>query len=506
MRDLCRQVARRAAEALSLSRPTTPLRAEEASVLLKYLVAARIEEDVPMPTLTTHARSVLREVCERARELLAPVLHADAMAPVLTALWRDPLYCERIIHLAIEARVSASMAPEVCICPEPRSLNRVERELEGFHHHGVVFAAAPLITHELYPLIADAATSDSRRGGPFQFNVVSVHGDWLDGGRAQRVLYYEGLRDRFLECALETPLLLHSAQFVALGDEQTERHRLWAKQLDAIPLLNNYSASLVADDKASSVRRWREHGIDVPRQRLLPPGQHKLAQRFAGKTEELVVKPNTGTEGECVFLLRGNDTASLKHRLAACWEWGAAVVEERRDGVVYRDPCSGTYHTLALRLHVATTIDGQSCAESGYAQIGTDADTPASRGRGGTIIDLEEALENLVRRRDGALVTLLPDDRQRIVRAATRAAECLGDVALVGVDLVLDLGASSEFRAVVVEANPRPAGLAHSRFLRSQDNGCERGVSLCMWDRLASLQPPPMDTASVPPGASVEVS
>ena len=461
------------------------LSADEASVVLKYMVAeVAAAPNGPAQVCVTHrARVVLRQLISEGLDSLDKVLSPAARQRVEACLRADGLYCERILDLAVSDLVSEPMAPEVCIAIDPLE----EYPEDGSRWtHGLVFHAAPLVTHEIYPLAADAFVRDSRRAGPF-YRVVGVHGDWLVDGEARRVLYFDADNDRFVETSLIRPLPLDSIQFIALGERQIERHRCWAASLSC-QLLNPWEASVAADDKHGLRLRWQAAGLEIAQGFLLQPGDRADAHAFLATAGEVVVKPNTGTEGDRVMYLRHADDESsdqLDVQLTSCWEWGPVLIEQRRDGVGWCDPDTGRIHSLALRLHVA--YDGNRfVAESGYAQIGVDNDHPASRGAGGRLLPILSVLESLARRTDGSHVEFQECDLRRLQTIVEAAASIHDAIGLSGIDVVLDTDGVSGVSPVLLELNPRPAGLAHARFLPGAGEGrCEAGVSLSMWDGIA---------------------
>ncbi len=479
----------RTCDGLGLPRVAT-LSADEASVLLKYMVAeVAAAPDCPARNCATHrARLGLRQLVTEGLGALDKALSPQTRRRVERALREDLLYCERIIDLAVSDLVSEPMAPEVCIALEARA----ELPEDGSRWtHGILFHAAPLITHEIYPLIADAFVHDSRVSGPF-FRVVAVRGDWLIEGLAQRVLYYDGNSDRFIETSLTKPIGLDSIQFLALGERQMERHRCWAAS-QSCQQLNPWSASAAADDKHGLRLRWAAAGLEIPQGLLLQPGNRADAHAFLAASDEIVIKPNTGTEGDRVMYFRRTDAAvdeQLDMQLTSCWEWGPVLVEQRRDGVGWCDPDTGCVHSLALRLHVAH--DGNHfIAESGYAQTGVDADHPASRGTGGRLMPLASVLQALICRADGRHIPFSADDLARLREVVELAAGAHEPLGLSGIDVVLDTDETGAVSPVLLELNPRPAGLAHARFLPGAGEGrCEAGVSLSMWDGIARTQSP----------------
>jgi hypothetical protein len=144
---------------------------------------------------------------------------------------------------------------------------------------------------------------------------------------------------------------------------------------------------------------------------------------------------------------------------------------------------------LALRLNVV--YDGRRHRPaSGYAQIGRDVSTPAACGRGGHIVSLHQALSGLVARHDPELRIAPPEagEWQAWARQVELAAGSLQGLGLVGLDLLLDLDDDGRPLPVVLEANPRPAGLCRSRLLSGPPSPHDPiGVGVELWDGVAAL-------------------
>ena len=82
------------------------------------------------------------------------------------------------------------------------------------------------------------------------------------------------------------------------------------------------------------------------------------------------------------------------------------------------------------------------------------------------------------------------DDLDLLRHMAEKAASTHDTtVGLAGIDIVLDTDGAGAATPVLLELNPRPAGLAHARFLPGAGEGRgEAGVSLCMWDGILRQQ------------------
>jgi hypothetical protein len=136
---------------------------------------------------------------------------------------------------------------------------------------------------------------------------------------------------------------------------------------------------------------------------------------------------------------------------------------------------------------------------SGFAQIGPDAARPASCGRGGRIVALSAALASLVPRHEPSRTVPGPDASlwADITEQAERAAGLFRSLLLVGLDVILDLTSSGRIIPVFLEANPRPAGLCHTRLLSGLPaNDDLPGVGLEIWDGLEAWCSPRRSTGS----------
>ena len=145
---------------------------------------------------------------------------------------------------------------------------------------------------------------------------------------------------------------------------------------------------------------------------------------------------------------------------------------------------------MVFRLNLA--FDGNAYhVESGYVQLAKDTEQPAARSQGGRIVSPLEVLDGLCSRTDldGPIVALEKPDWLRICDLAIRAASLFHGLLLVGLDVLLDLDAEGSIMPVFLEANPRPAGLCHSRLLDGFPDSClvPNGVSLKLWEGLDRL-------------------
>ena len=458
-----------ATHALSIAADTR-LDATQATALLRRCLAQWTQDD-STPSAESRTRNVLpRLTCELVQ--LAPFLQPGVPQQLSEAL-SDPVYAQRLAQLAADLLLSEPVAPEICLAlsPAPLAWSRLH---ESFCD-AVIFADDRLITHELYPLFVDACVANG-----LDQTLVGVHVDWLVGDCATRVVTYDLQRDLFVETPLATPLALDRVLLLSLGPQEQQLHR----QLDQVfgdRCRNPWAVAQQLDNKRDTVSAWRRLGLTVPEQRSCPVNA-STTDLILKDSGEWVLKPVASSLGQGVALVPKQ--ASPEHvsaLLRSCWRHGDGVIESRRDGISWRDD-DGTQHTLAIRLHVVSDAKGID-VESGYATVGIDTHTPASKLHGGHTIGLPQALAGLARRGgedlhvDGA--ALLAD----LTQTAIAAANVFAGIDLVGVDLVLDLVDQSTV-AVLIEANPRPAGLIHSRRLSDQ----MPGVSTKLWSSRSAVQ------------------
>ena len=249
---------RRAARALGLSSDAAlgPL---ELSVAFKYALSQRALDD---------GDSALDWLCATW-----DWSDINAHGPVRQALERDRVYRWRLVELARDAQRSQSLAPELCPAPYPLGAEALASLLCGTHNHAVVFAQSSLITHELYPLVADAFTADSTAVGRAHFNILGVHTDWIDRShRTQRALFFDFSAQRFVEAPLAVPLPIDSVHFLSLGHGEQTLHAHWSAHLPVFQV-NPWAQAQRADDKQATVRAWTESGIDAPATRSITQGR-----------------------------------------------------------------------------------------------------------------------------------------------------------------------------------------------------------------------------------------
>ena len=442
----------------------------------------------------------------------------------------DRDYLDRITQVAYERYVAGSAAqdvPTLTIVPTPLTRQQTYELLERRLNYVAIFGAESIYFQDTVHALA----TDSSESG--RVNVLGAHIDWIspDSASIRRALAVD--KDGLVkEVAFEEPVPIHTVQILHLPiKHERQLHRKLSIRFrdSGIPQINPYEGgSERADDKAWTHSLWDQYGQNIvsPGYVLIP--QHSSPEEIAEKLKafiqnaqklDLVVQPNRGTEGRKVekfsvgtglirfavldetiwpeFQIPPNPPLAKggNFRIASIVNPNRirpespvvryikdhilpeddAIVREQRGNVRYMDSSSGSFLNVVFRINVAWN-GSEFVAESGYAQMAEDEGTfPASRGRGGSIIDINDALANLHYQADGGWIRLIPADQDvaAMKTAAINAAYGLNAgldldryLKFVGIDILLE----AEHRGVnvvnvipvVLEANPRPAGLSQS--------------------------------------------
>lgn len=478
------RAAERARQSLS-KKPDAEFTAEEINVFLKYLLL----DCQTSPAQIVASLDGYAELTRQLTELLAVASERLPNTMADKAIIQSTHYRERLFELVLEAIRSEPLAPELCIKLSLSTPAEFAQHAPGKHHHAVIFSAAIGFIHELYPLIVDAYVYDSDQFAGLHTNVLGVHSDWLDAhGRLTRVIYYDFTSARFVETGLSVPLFADSVQFLCLGAQEQARHTELSQRFRCRQV-NPATVARLADDKAASLAAWQRIGIPIPITQVLAPGDLSSAYAFLEQQIDIVVKPNQATEGQCVAYFHRDQAqvrTALQAHLQTCWAQGITLIQQRCDNVIFRHPTSGQLHSLALRLNLA--FDGKHYVlESGYVQLGQDIYHPASVGQSGQIVSMDNALSNLATRcASPQPILITPFVWQALCQQAIQAASVFNGLLLIGLDVLLNHDAQGQLSIIVLEANPRPAGLSHSKWLAAHPlTPMPNGLSLQLWQGLA---------------------
>jgi hypothetical protein len=462
-----------------------------------------------LAALLERLTETLGATCALRKQMRAGALHRDALrakaeaellplladAPRLAA---HPWIPRRLVDLALDDLLSERMAPPLAL---PLAH---ERLADDARLHGLVFSAFPHITNELYPLLVDAAVAELE--GCWRGLALGVHVDWLRDGRPTRAIIYDVETNSLIEADLDDAPRLATAQALMLNlRAEGANHARIEAALHGARLLNPLAGARRLDDKTDTARVWSSATLPTPRCLLVAeetPDAETDAFR-ASLGPRAIRKPVDGTEGRGVEIIdaEGSPIAEPPLGCAGCGHADAPKPEprvptpesrpyllcEERGNLRVASSCGPV--RLTVRLNV--TWDGRSAiAESGYAQVAASPHSVASVGRGGRIAALTGAWDELCTE-DGTPFAPTREDWDRLLAVAQSGVAALATAlrddmpALVGVDLLLDLDEAGHLAPVLLEANPRPAGLSHARLLTPDGQTREPGVSARLWAILA---------------------
>lgn len=403
----------------------------------------------------------------------------------------EEAHLERVAHLALERVLIHPAAPPLLVSPLPDP--RISGILANKRVVAVIFDHPLAIGHELYPLWTDAYVSSQGGGAPHE--IVGVHVSWLDQTcRAQRLIVFDPEADAFLEAPAAEPVACQAALLLCQSRQMHTRlsHRLTEAGLEHV---NPYAgAAEIADDKWQCYCRWEQHGVPTPPTCLLDGELSPAAARAAidgfvrdhAAPHGWIAQPRHGTEAQGVSWV-APDPGSAE-RLVEAWQTRAgddgSVVRPRVGNAWLGPEEDGEPLPFDLRVHVAW--DGaHHVAESGYAVVAAGSDNPISAvSHGGHVLRLDGLRQRGIWNLDASEKTPWGEaDLEAAAAVAVQAVQALGPLALTGVDVKFDTGDSGgRLVPLVLDANPRPAGLIHSDLLFSSPP--DPGVTSALWRHL----------------------
>lgn len=390
-------------------------------------------------------------------------------------------YLKRVAQQALESLEATSACPELLIEPvagEPNLVNPKRLPI-----HAVLFEWFPHFTNEFYALAVDAFSSDLDHFGKPKRLLVGAHESWLtEGGVLRRCLWWTGSDDDVLiESDIEPGIAVDCVHTICASPQAHARVHDWCVRY-AIPQVNPYPESAVADDKHECFRRWKAAGVPTPETLLLDRGMapedvqsvlgewldaQKSVRSDPPLVERIFVQPNLGTEGRGVHTFEiPSETQKAARYASEIASTEPVIVRPSCGNVSCRDDTTGEVFACDLRLNVG--FNGTTyTAESGYLQVASSpSERIVSAGRGGRVMELHKnALGQLVTE-EGTPIAMNAGNFDTLKNIASKAAEAIGGIALVGVDLKLlatmDKHGEIALSAFVLDINPRPAGLMHS--------------------------------------------
>lgn len=447
---------------------------------------------------------IAREVDARYPDVIAELLADQAVVErtVLREASGQPMFSQRVKAGVIEAIYGEPLSPPLLILPEPNGpIPERDNPFPG-PVHAVCVEYLPNFANELYPLLVDAYVYDLSQPGSSRTPVAGVHVSWLDDNwRAKRAIYYRPDENELIETSLVPPVEIKSVHFLAVSPSC---HQLYSERFTrrGIPQLNPYAASMRADDKYGCFLAWKKNGVPTPEAVLIPAGEARDAPAARKRIEAafpvlfgpepenevlLMVQPNRGTEGRGIRAFRGPgswpgmagrhpDILEHVRRIAS----GDDVLLRRGVGnLLVHDAIHRKNVCFDIRLNVAA-----GRVESGYLMAAAPGEIVTSPTAGGRILEWKDP-----RRPPGDVTSpaggFAWDTKiwQEIERAAAAAAACFPECRLVGVDARLEWD-GERLIPWILDLNPRPAGLSHSRYFASG----EPGVTQWLWQDLHNLR------------------
>jgi glutathione synthase/RimK-type ligase-like ATP-grasp enzyme len=437
--------------------------AAEVSVVLEYLLASQ-----PLST------ELLSQLQERI-----PVKPEVELNRILT----DADYLDRVRAIAEQRSRCGEDAPTLLVQPQQLSPDQVAALFHGKPILALICGAESILFQDTVHALHVDSLAQQRDAA---VNVIGVHADWLQPrGVVSRALMV--VAGRVVDTLFAAPIAISTALalHLPLVNERDMHRRIseWCQEGGVVEL-NRFTTVERADDKAMTHRLWAGHPVPVemPEFRVIDRGasvrlilQEVHAMLHRSSTGAVYVQPNSGTEGRLVErLTRETEDQKVMQTIARIHREDAAIVRVERGNVRYCDPDNVERGRRRIVFRINVAWDGSSfVAESGYAQVARDeSDAVASRGRDGEIVDINRAMSLLCEDRGGGewrRLVLSAAEIDSIKQAAQSAAAAIhhgltpaGYIHLLGIDLLLE-GDGEAVRPVLLEANPRPAGLAHSR-------------------------------------------
>lgn len=478
---------------------------DDLSVVLTYYLQAHLSEYTNTalspsdPAWAQHVYTFTRSKLEASRDQLIREVPVASGINLRAMLSHRP-YFTRVAEIVLERLRAGPDAPSLRIAPGCLSPTQTQRRFGQGLRLGLIYGAETIYMQDtVLALQTDADRSQPSAATPIHILGVPQN-ELTTDMKAKRALSVDET-GWVSEVRFEEPLALDLVQILHLPREGEQRlHRQISTQCERLrlPQINPYRASERADDKEQTHQRWSElrtpiyHRIDqdTSEEAVVTHLRTFLSHlRRRRSTIGLVVQPNRGTEGQGVayFEIKPQEIEQLTSRhpvvrylIDHLLSEGDALLREERGMLRYRPPeeADKGVRRITLRIHVAWN-GSAFVAESGYAQVALDQETfVTSRSRGGTIVGLGTVLSHLYafdpEGRTERPVRLTPDDLVRIRRVAAHAAYALNRdlkpenrLKFMGIDVVLERSEAGHVIPVLLEVNPRPAGLQHAEEIPS---------------------------------------
>lgn len=422
------------------------------------------------------------------RETIIPV-KADVD---IFGLLGDSEYISRVLAMAFDRLNAGPEAPALRISPSILSNREMDNVLGDNPSFALIFGTSPIFFQDTVMAwhLDEASFCLKNTEGGNSINILGIHHDWLNGSmEASEALLIDDT-GMVKSVRFSRPVKLNYAHITELmRDDEHDKHKELSNlcRKNNIEMLNPYSASINADDKylCHQILKKYNEKIDTPEAFLIrkdaaPVHIDEILKEFINREALLYVQPNMGTEGRLVkaFKLDESTQNEIIEHIALIHQTDDALIRESRGNVCYFDENKRElgYRRITFRVHVAWS-GVEYIAESGYAQVAADQSTMvASRGREGAIVPISKAIDKIYYHsgQDGYFkhYILSKNDLVEIKNVAISAAKALNEsqgsqnkLEFMGLDMLLEITEDYNdiiFKPVVLEINPRLAGLNHS--------------------------------------------
>ncbi len=466
-----------------------------------YLLRARIHGGETH--LLDEAADAVERLYKSAFQEAASMIPAeDQSGNAIADLARNDRQFEtRIKQLALEAVMSEPLATHVNILPNGfQPVVSGEREPYSFACengciHAVVLEHLAHATNEIFPLMIDAYVNSFNPLAAQHWNVIGLHVDWLNQNmQAQRAFFYHADSETLVEMNFEEPVNIDRIHSLCMTPTVHERISAQAGE-NVIQEINPYPAAQTADDKFHCYQLWNEQNLYTPpaaliqqdsfedSRSLLKSIQTEFETYFSNSVEEtvyLMLQPNRGTEGRMARAFYGSpeweefyqQNQELLLHARQILDHDDMIVRKGIGNVLWYDAEKQSSEYFDIRINV---VDGK--AESGYLMVAEKNSFVSSPGQQGRVVEWKSE-EWCLHTPAGILsFSLHGVEWVSIQQAAEIAANCFHPCRLVGVDIRLEWH-DSQLKPWILDINPRPAGLAHSRLFQT----FEPGVTLRLWN------------------------
>lgn len=475
----------------------------ELSLLIKNALLKKLEEEYGSITTLRQRihcgdNSLLDQITFSIDRLFDPAIYplkkslSACQITVLNQSITDSYYIQRIKEQTLEAVYGEPLCPPLKILSE--------KESSGITIPGntlllvIIADQLPNVTNEIYPLMVDAYIHDLETRNAPHHTVICVHTSWLTNQlEAMRAILFDQESGDLLETPLNIPLQINQVLFLCISSAS---HQLWSERFSQrnISIINPYQKVKHADDKYDCYQRWVKIGVQTPEAKLILAKdiQNKIIfftrlqtifeVFFPPNTNAealLILQPNHGTEGRGIksfsgsakwqsFLEQNPDIyshaleISLTDDLLLRRGVGNALYCENEDS-------PGVHFDIRLNV-----INGR--AESGFLMLAKPGEIISSPGAGGHILELKTSALQLQTPDGKYSLTIGSPEWKSIEEMAQKAVKTFDDIIFAGVDIRLDL-IDKKIIPWILDINPRPAGLSHSRYIDS----FEPGISRRLW-------------------------